>query len=338
MKVIQVKNLSKSYKVPKPTTNKIEKAMSLFYRKYNQIDAVKNISFDIEQGEIVGYIGKNGAGKSTTIKMLTGVLMPSNGAIEINGFDPYIDRRKISSEIGVVFGQRTQLWWDLPLIDSFKLLRDIYGISEQEFRRKISQFDDVLNLQSLLNKPVRLMSLGERMRCDIAASLLHNPKVLFLDEPTIGLDIEAKEEIREFIKIMNREKKVTVILTTHDMSDIEKLCSRIMFIDDGQIFFDGSQNELKELYGGMKSINLITQNPVIIPDEFRDVLEINKKSNYNIEIFYSKKDLEISDVLIPFFERNIIQEMEVSEENIERVISKLFRSLDAATTNNMKIS
>jgi ABC-2 type transport system ATP-binding protein len=325
-KMIDVRNVVKSYRLPVQAKTKIEKAMSLFHRKYNEIEAVKNISFHIEQGEIVGYIGKNGAGKSTTIKMLTGVLMPTSGSIKINGHNPYIERKKVSNNLGVVFGQRTQLWWDLPLLDSFKLLKDVYGIQEHEFTKRLALFDDILDLQSLLQKPIRLMSLGQRMRSDIAASLLHEPKLLFLDEPTIGLDIEAKERIRQFIKMMNEEKKMTVLLTTHDMSDIEKLCSRIMFIDDGQIFFDGTQNELKSLYGGVKSIKLTTENPTVIPDSLHESMEVQIKSKHQIEIFYSK-ETNVSDILVPFFDCNVVQEMGIVEEDIERVIVKLFQSL-----------
>jgi ABC-2 type transport system ATP-binding protein len=324
--MIHVNNVVKSYRVPVPTETKVEKAMSLFHRKYREVEAVKNISFHVEQGEMVGYIGKNGAGKSTTIKMLTGVLMPTQGSIMINGHNPYAERKKVSTDLGVVFGQRTQLWWDLPLLDSFKLLKDVYGIQEQEFNKRLALFDDILDLQSLLAKPVRLMSLGQRMRSDIAASLLHEPKLLFLDEPTIGLDIEAKERIRQFIKMMNEDKKVTVLLTTHDMSDIEKLCNRIMFIDGGQIFFDGTQHELKSLYGGVKSIKLTTENPTVIPMNLPESIEIQTKSKHQIEIFHSK-ETKVSDVLVPFFACNVVQEMGIEEENIERVIAKLFKSL-----------
>ena len=324
--MIDVHNVVKSYRLPVQATTKMEKAMSLFHRKYTDIEAVKNISFHIEQGEMVGYIGKNGAGKSTTIKMLTGVLMPTHGFIMINGHNSYTERKKVATNLGVVFGQRTQLWWDLPLLDSFKLLRDVYGIQEQEFTRRLALFDDILDLQPLLQKPVRLMSLGQRMRSDIAASLLHEPKLLFLDEPTIGLDIEAKERIRQFIKMMNEDKKVTVLLTTHDMSDIEKLCSRIMFIDDGQIFFDGTQQQLKSLYGGVKSIKLTTENPTVIPSSVLDGIEIQMKSKHQIEIFYSK-ETNVSDILVPFFTCNVVQEMGIEEEGIERVIAKLFHSL-----------
>ena len=219
---------------------------NLFVRDYRTVAAVDRVSFSIERGEMVGYIGPNGAGKSTSIKMLTGILVPTSGEIRINGFVPYRQRRQYVKTIGVVFGQRTQLWWDIAVIESFKLLRRIYDVSQRDFDARMERFDEILGLRDYLHTPVRKLSLGERMRCDLAAALLHNPPLLFLDEPTIGLDVVAKDHIRHFLRAINREFRTTVLLTTHDLDDIEELCRRIMIIDHGKVLYDGPLSHLKE--------------------------------------------------------------------------------------------
>jgi ABC-2 type transport system ATP-binding protein len=218
---------------------------NLFVREYRTVHAVNGISFRIEPGEMVGYIGPNGAGKSTTIKMLTGILVPTSGGIRANGFVPFRERSRYTHTIGAVFGQRTQLWWDIAVIESFRLLKRIYGVSDADYAMRMRQFDEVLELGRYLHSPVRKLSLGERMRCDMAAALLHNPPLVFLDEPTIGLDIVAKANIRAFLKRVNREFGATVLLTTHDLSDIEELCPRLMIIDQGKLLFDGGLDALK---------------------------------------------------------------------------------------------
>ncbi|WP_257140813.1 ABC transporter ATP-binding protein [Bacillus wiedmannii] len=323
--MIEVFNLSKSFNIPKKSDSKFEKIISPFYKKYEQVEVVKDLNFSIDKGEIVGFIGKNGAGKSTTIKMLTGVLTPSKGKVKIDGYDPYKQKKKILSNIGVVFGQRTQLWWDLPLIDSFQLIKKIYDVNEDDFRIRLEQFNDILNLDQLLHKPIRLMSLGQRMRADIAASLLHNPKVLFLDEPTIGLDLEAKENILNFIKEFNAEKDTTIILTTHDMADIEKLSNRLIIIDEGQIYFDGSLNRLKSVYGRLNSVRITSKNFVNIPKEIHSFSKVKKLSNHVIEVTYQKKDTEISQILFPFLKNNEIKDIQIIEEKIEDIVSELYK-------------
>ena len=207
---------------------------NLFVRDYRTVAAVDRVSFSIDRGEMVGYIGPNGAGKSTSIKMLTGILVPTSGEIRINGFVPFRQRRHYVKTIGVVFGQRTQLWWDIAVIESFKLLRRIYDVSQRDFDARMEHFDEILGIRDYLHTPVRKLSLGERMRCDLAAALLHNPPLLFLDEPTIGLDVVAKDHVRRFLRAINREFRTTVLLTTHDLDDIEELCRRIMIIDHGR--------------------------------------------------------------------------------------------------------
>lgn len=245
MLAIDVQDLRKQFQVQKNREGLGGALKDLFKREYNQITAVKDISFRIPQGEICGYIGENGAGKSTTIKMLTGILVPTSGHLMVNGFVPYKDREKFVRGIGVVFGQRSQLWWDIGVIESFRLLRKVYRVPEPEFRERLDELVERLQLGELLNRPVRKLSLGQRMRCELVASLLHNPSILFLDEPTIGLDIVVKTEIREFLKKINREQGTTILLTTHDLQDIEALCSRVIMLDDGRIIYDGGLDELK---------------------------------------------------------------------------------------------
>ncbi|MFN7932735.1 MAG: ATP-binding cassette domain-containing protein [Bryobacteraceae bacterium] len=218
---------------------------ALFVREYTTLRAVDAISFRIPAGEMVGYIGPNGAGKSTTIKMLTGILMPTAGSVVSNGYQPFAQRAEYTKTIGAVFGQRTQLWWDIAVVESFRLLKNIYDVSDGDYAARMKRFDEVLEIGKYLHQPVRKLSLGERMRCDVAAALLHQPPLLFLDEPTIGLDIVAKDRIREFLKQINREHGTTVLLTTHDLADIEELCARLMVIDKGKLLFDGPLVELK---------------------------------------------------------------------------------------------
>ena len=243
--IIEVKDLVKEFRTFRRREGVLGALQNLVVREYLTVHAVDHISFSIEPGEMVGYIGANGAGKSTTIKILTGILVPSGGRVVSNGFVPYHDRRHYTKHIGVVFGQRTQLWWDIAVVESFKLLKEIYEIPDADFHRRLGVFGELLNLKEYLHTPVRKLSLGERMRCDLAASLLHNPPVLFLDEPTIGLDVVAKERIREFLKEINRTEGTTVLLTTHDLSDIEELCPRLMIIDHGRLLYDGALADLK---------------------------------------------------------------------------------------------
>lgn len=244
--MITVQNLCKTYKVAKRKAGMREACRSLFRREYEEIHALDHISFQIGDGKMVGYIGKNGAGKSSTIKVLSGILTPDEGTCVVNGKIPWKDRISYVKDIGVVFGQRSQLWWDVPVIDSFELLRDIYSISQAMYKNNLEELTELLNLSELLKTPARQLSLGQRMRCEIAASLLHSPSILFLDEPTIGLDAVSKLAVRDFIKQLNQDHKTTVILTTHDMQDIEALTNRILLIGKGRILMDGSPEELKQ--------------------------------------------------------------------------------------------
>ena len=244
---IEVKNLTKTYKIKK-RSNADEVARNFGTRKYSLMTAVNNISFTIPSGDIVGFIGANGAGKSTTIKMMTGILTPDYGTISIDGLNFKKNRKQIMLKIGVVFGQRSVLCWDIPVIESFKLFKDMYHIPEKAYRENMEIFSDILNLSEFIDKPPRLLSLGQRMKADLAAALLHNPEILFLDEPTIGIDVLAKAKIRDFIHKMNQERNTTIILTTHDISDIEALCSKMIIIDKGTLLYNGTLQELKNSY------------------------------------------------------------------------------------------
>ncbi|WP_342429193.1 ATP-binding cassette domain-containing protein [Neobacillus sp. FSL H8-0543] len=252
--MIYVEGISKSFKVAKRSAGIRQATKALFFREHTIVEALKDISFTINQGEIVGYIGPNGAGKSTTIKIMSGILVPEQGSCTIMGYTPWKDRTQYVKNIGVVFGQRSQLWWDVPVIDSFELLKDIYKVPQEQYKSTIDLLIETLELQSIIHTPVRQLSLGQRMRCEIAASLIHNPQILFLDEPTIGLDAISKIAVRQFIKTINKERGVTVILTTHDMSDIEALADRVLLIGKGSLLYDGNLEEMRKRFGSQKII------------------------------------------------------------------------------------
>lgn len=258
--IIEVSGIKKYYKIAKREKGLIQTIRGLFHRKYEIRKAVDDISFTIQKGEIIGFIGPNGAGKSTTVKMLSGILYPDDGDIQINGFIPYKQRKQYVKNIGVVFGQKTQLNWDLPLIESFELMKFIYKIPQKKYEDNLHKFIELLDMESFINQPVRQLSLGQRMRGDIVAALLHSPEIVFFDEPTIGLDVVAKEKIREFIKYMNQTEKTTIIFTTHDMQDIEKVCERLIIIDAGKKIYDGSIEEIKTKYANLKTVEILLED------------------------------------------------------------------------------
>lgn len=251
--MIQAEHLQKTFRVRKRNAGFKNAAKAFFSREYEEIHALNDVSFRIEDGEAVGYIGPNGAGKSSTIKILSGILTPDSGTCVIDGRVPWKDRRAHVSQIGVVFGQRSQLWWDVPVIDSFELIRDIYAVTEDVYKRNLRDLTDLLNLSEILKTPARSLSLGQRMRCEIAASLLHDPRILFLDEPTIGLDAVSKIAVREFVLDMNKCRGTTVILTTHDMQDVEALAQRVLLIGKGRILLDGTLDDIRR--GGSGQID-----------------------------------------------------------------------------------
>jgi ABC-2 type transport system ATP-binding protein len=256
MSLIRIQNLSKHFKILNRREGLSGAFKDLFSGDFRTVKAVDGISFNIDAGEIVGYIGPNGAGKSTTIKMMTGILKPTDGTILINDHVPYTNRIKQAQIMGVVFGQRTQLWWDLPVIESFKILKEIYKVDQKTFDRHMDMFNELVGLKALYSQQARTLSLGQRMLCDITASFLHNPQVVFLDEPTIGLDISVKAKIRSVIKELNRERNTTIILTTHDLGDVEALCHRIIIIDKGKILYDGDIKKVNALFGAYRTIKV----------------------------------------------------------------------------------
>ena len=254
--MIELSHLHKTFRVARRNAGMREAVRALFHREYTEIHALDDISFSIGDGEMVGYIGPNGAGKSSTIKVMSGILTPDSGSCVIDGCVPWRDRRAHVANIGVVFGQRSQLWWDVPVIDSFDLIRDIYRVDEHQYHTDLDELCDLLDLGEILRTPTRQLSLGQRMRCEIAASLIHRPRILFLDEPTIGLDAVSKLAVREFIRRINRERGTTVILTTHDMQDIEALTERIILIGRGKILLDGALEDLKAKHSALRRITV----------------------------------------------------------------------------------
>lgn len=299
----------------------------LFHRKYTATRAVDDISFSIEPGEMVGYIGPNGAGKSTSVKMLTGILTPSSGEVRANGFIPYKQRMSYAATIGAVFGQRTQLWWDIPVTESFRLLKEIYSVSDSDYAARIQQFNDILGLHDYMSKPVRKLSLGERMRCDMAAALLHNPPLLFLDEPTIGLDLLAKEAIRKFLKEINQAYGTTMLLTTHDLADIEELCDRLILIDHGRILFDGPLGELKTRLGNQSQVRFDLKNPeqaTAIESLDLDGVAFEKDGPLTCVLVFARDRYGTGDLIRQVVGVADVRDIVVEEESIESIIRRIY--------------
>lgn len=321
MSFIEVKQINKTFKVPEKEKGRFGTLKAFFNRKYRHIKAINDISFSIKKGEIVGYIGPNGAGKSTTIKVLSGILVPDSGEVIIDKKVPWKDRKEYVSEIGVVFGQRSQLWWDIPAIDTFNLLKDIYKIPDDKYEKKLNELIDLLNLKDIINIPVRQLSLGSRMRCEIAASLIHSPKILFLDEPTIGLDAVSKKIVRDFIKKLNKKDNVTVILTTHDMADIEALAKRIILIGKGQVLYDGTLSKLKKNYDYLRKITIVTHDKLTLD---KDYIVKQTTTKDKIEFTIDIRKVEISDFIKLVSSKISIIDIDVDSGNIDELIVRLY--------------
>jgi ABC-2 type transport system ATP-binding protein len=317
MKIIRVENLSKVFKKPLREEGLKGMIKALFSRKYEEIRAVDSISFDIEQGEIIGYIGANGAGKSTTIKMMCGILYPSSGSVTVNGMSFENNRQKINKEMGVVFGQKTQLWWDIPLIETFKILKSIYEVSDEDYNERFEYLCDLLEMRPFLTQTVRSLSLGQRMRADFAAALIHSPKIVYLDEPTIGLDVLVKDKIRSAIKELNKKYNITVILTTHDMKDIEELCNRIIIIDKGKILYDGSLANIKYRFGNTKTI-FIPSNVELNEEEMHqkfNAVTIEKLED-KTAIKFSLNELDLDDLMLYLINTYHIKDFKIEDISI----------------------
>jgi ABC-2 type transport system ATP-binding protein len=296
---------------------------------------VNDIDFKIRRGEFVGYVGENGAGKSTTIKMLTGILVPTSGTAEVNGIVPYKDRKKNAAKIGVVFGQRTQLWWDLPVRESFDLLRVIFRVSRSDFDRQMAKLDEALGLRPLLEMPVRKLSLGQRMRCDIAASLIHNPPVLFLDEPTIGLDVLAKQSVRIFLSEINRTEGTTIILTTHDMNDIEQLCKRLIILEEGKIIFDGETEFLKQKFVHEKVIEVEFHEDDCVMQGIPGVTVVREQGCKKWLTFDSDSS-GIGEVIGTIASQYKIKDISVKEPSVESIIRNIYDNRIKLSTPSSK--
>ena len=325
MKIISVNNLSKTFKKPIRGEGLKGMAKALFSRKYEEVRAVDGISFDIDEGEIVGYIGANGAGKSTTIKMMCGILHPTDGSVSVDGMDFDKNRQKINREMGVVFGQKTQLWWDIPLIETFKILKSIYEVSDEDYNERFEYLCDLLDMRPFLTQTVRSLSLGQRMRADFAAALIHSPKIVYLDEPTIGLDVLVKDKIRSAIKELNKKYNITVILTTHDMKDIEELCNRIIIIDKGKILYDGSLANIKYRFGNTKTVYIpstVELDEEALKEKFGGVMV--ERGEENIAIKFSLNELNLDDILLYLISTYHIKDFKIEDISIEDITKKLY--------------
>lgn len=340
MPIIEVKNLAKIYKVIDKKEGLLVYFKNLVNPKYNEFMAVKNIDFSIDEGELVGYIGENGAGKSTTIKMLTGLLTPTSGSVLVNGLVPNERRIDNNKNIGAVFGQKTQLWWDLPVIESFRLIKKMYKIPESEYRKNLKKFTEILELDSLLEKQVKNLSLGQKMRCEIAATFLHNPKIVYLDEPTIGLDVFVKENIRRFIKDINKEKKTTVILTTHDLKDIEDVCDRIILLDKGKIIYDGEKQKFKDTYGKYVIANLIvnSKNESISNIVKLNNFEVLEETENKLKIKFSHDEITIVKIMNEISKYCVIEDIHMKEAELEDILKEIYKGAHNNGKNNDSIS
>lgn len=327
MSFINVESIQKTFKVAKKASGIKATLKNFIKRDYKYVEAIKNVSFNIEEGSIVGYIGQNGAGKSTTIKILSGILIPDSGSVTIDGLVPWRDRKEYVSKIGVVFGARSQLWWDIPADDTFNLLKDIYKIDPDKFIKTKEYLIKLLNIEDIIHIPVRQLSLGQRMRCEIAASLLHEPKILFLDEPTIGLDALSKQIVRNFIKKINKEQKVTVILTTHDMSDIEALAKRIIMLGNGRVIYDGSLKNLKQKYDHHKYINVTTKGKITKLKKKGIISQEKTSDGYSFKI--DSHILNVSDFLNYLSPKLDIIDLEIDNESLDNIIINLYKSINS---------
>jgi ABC-2 type transport system ATP-binding protein len=320
--IIRVTNLHKHFQIARHYGGRTGWLRSLTSRQFRLVRAVDGISFTIQRGELIGYLGPNGAGKSTTLKMLTGLLVPTSGDLWVNGCLPWRDRERYVANIGAVFGQRTTLWWDLPVIESLEMMRYIYRVSENQFFHNLNEFRKLLELDPFLQTPVRSLSLGQRMRADLCAAMLHNPDLLFLDEPTIGLDVVAKDRIRTFIQHANKQRGVTVLLTTHDLSDVEKLCERVMIIDQGKLLYDGSLDRLKERFGGKRQLVVeFAQRYSDVSIEGADVLE---QTGTRATYAFTRGEYSASELIGRLSAHYRVQDLEVREPQIEETIRRIY--------------
>ena len=322
MSLIKAEKLDKTFRIYQRGEGIRGYLKSFISRDYEEVHAVEDLDLEIDEGEMIGYIGANGAGKSTTVKMLTGILEPSSGKIEVDGLDPHRHRKKNAMNIGVVFGQKTQLWWDLPVRESFKLLKEVYEVSDEDYEARIDEFDEVLQLSDFWDQPVRKLSLGQKMRCELAAAFLHHPKIVYLDEPTIGLDVAVKERIRDFIKKMNEEKDITVMLTTHDIGDIEDLCDRVVVLDQGRKIYDGELNTLVNRFTSRRLV-MELRDGEDFDIEMEGIKEV-KKEEGSVEVVFDRDIISASDLMREILDSYDVLDFKIREPDIESVVKKVY--------------
>lgn len=330
--MIEVEHIRKDFKKAIKQPGLLGSFKALFHSETSIVSAVNDVTFNVDEGEILGFIGPNGAGKSTMIKMLTGILAPTSGFCRINGMIPQESRKKYVKNIGVVFGQRTQLWWDLPLVETYSVLKEIYEVDNASFKKRMDFLNDVLDLEPFIKSPVRTLSLGQRMRADIAASMLHSPKVLFLDEPTIGLDVVVKDNIRKAISLINKQEHTTVILTTHDLSDIELLCKRIVMIDKGRLVYNGSLQKLKDTYGQTRELTIVPYESAYLSslnyaEHFKDCGEVVITHDAaGIHIKFNIEAIPISSLVEYTLSKINIKDMSIKDADIEEIIRRIYKN------------
>jgi ABC-2 type transport system ATP-binding protein len=322
MPIIETRELRKVFRTIKRTPGAAGALKTLFTREYVERVAVEGVTMSLEEGELVGYIGPNGAGKSTTIKMLTGILVPTSGEVRVAGLVPYAERKKNARNIGVVFGQRSQLYWDLPLVESFELLRAIYAIPRDRYRANLAAFTELLEMGEFLRTPVRQLSLGQRMRGDFAAAMLHDPRIVYLDEPTIGLDVVAKEAIRTFVARVNSERGTTFILTTHDLADVERLCRRIVLIDKGRLIYDGSIERIKEQYGTHRT--LVVRFSENYPDIAIEDATLEERTGDLVRLRFDRKAISADQLIRRVTERYCVSDVSIEEPELESIIRRIY--------------
>ena len=327
--VIRVENLVKEFRRPRKQEGRFGALRTLFTRQFDAVRAVDQVNFAIEPGELVGYIGPNGAGKSTTIKMMTGILVPTSGTVDVGGLVPWRERERNAMQIGVAFGQRSQLWWDLPLIESFNLIAKLYRVREAKYRRNLERFISLLDMQEFLERPVRQLSLGQRMRGDLAASMLYEPQILYLDEPTIGLDIVAKENMRIFIEEMNRDSGTTIVLTTHDLADVERLCRRLILIDHGHVLYDGGVEQLKTKYAPYRVLvveleaDAVTSGRLIAAADVPGA-EIVEQVDGVARIQFESARTPVQNLIAALNARYPIADLSIVEPDLEGVVRQIY--------------
>ncbi|WP_277935287.1 ABC transporter ATP-binding protein [Parablautia muri] len=322
--MITVNNLSKTYRIVRPREGRFSALKSLVHPEYIERRAVDGIHFSIKDGEIVGYIGQNGAGKSTTIKMLSGILVPTSGEVYVDGLIPHRDRKEHLHNIGVVFGQKTSLWWDVPVIDSLHILKKMYRVEDERFQKNLALFTELLDLGNFLNQPVRQLSLGQRVRADLAAALMHDPKILFLDEPTIGVDVVAKERLRKFILEINRERGVSVLLTTHDVVDMEKLVNRVIVIHGGRLIYDGAIHGLRERYGRQRRMELQFENEP--PDLTLPGVDTERMEDGGLAVMFDQNAYTVDEMLSHIRKTgSTIRDIIIQKADIEQIVRDIYQ-------------